>query len=1040
MRAKNALAWYIAAEVSAARGDTDVEYFLKNADAEALKLIQREQKLAVQRQQWVIPDIPPQPGLSNNAAVSVPLNMARVRLNRINQKAGDYLTSSQEWTQQATNAGWKKMQEFLASIKLSDMQSEVTLTGLPACSSSDPTILVSISWAGYFNGSSLSATLQLPQNLVRPTRLWERPSGSNAGWTPMDPNVTGLGTPPKQARNYAWQWRGGAIWMPGATATTDVRVEFSQAFSDFVSIGSTPWYLQQIPIARAEEALSWYICAEVAASVQGDPDIDPNSLIDPAKFIERAESEAKMLLSRDVQALEERGEWTVPDIPAQAASSAFDFAGTILNEARVRLNQLAKLAGDTLSPGKPFVQQYFNGAWRKLQGFLRTKDFSSLKQEVVIDAVPVVQDDPGNFVSLSWGGYWNGVSASPTPALPSDLIRPIRVWERPTFSSAAPTIIGQTMTGADSPVGSLTVSYAPQQGNSLIVGVSFRGGTITSVVANDGTELTQDSGVTFGTWGFPNTTGFYRYEGVPSGITSVAITVAYSGAPATWYLVAGAIEVQGSVTPDGVDNTGSYNSAGGLWKTGPVTTAGSIDLVLGIFSSEFNFTSPTAKSPYVLGALYDTSYQCGGFASLSTTSPGVYTPNGTNTSFSFGAAIAYKAASPGIFTPMEQSQTGLGSQPKQPRNFAWQWRANALWMLGSTAVMDIRVEYLRQLPDFVNTTVPWWQQQVPIAQVQDTLAWYICAEVAIARPDLNVDFDEMKQRAEDAATELCTNDAAAATGRGEWPVPNIPEAQGDTPYDVASVIMNAAQVRLNRVSQAAGDVIAFEKPFTQKYFNIGYRRLQEFLQNMGYLTLENRAIIQSIPPVVVSDPAILCYLSWSGYFDGLTLHPSITLPSDLIVPLECWERWSGQNARFRVMQNNIDGLGMESQYKVTQIGQWQWLADQILFPGSQQTEDMLIRYKKYLPDLVLQGSTPWYLQEVPIARCQDPLSLFICAEVARARPDLGLGYEELKLEAESKAKLIFNRDVAANQRVNVRRQPRSGRGMGGGRMGWCGYI
>lgn len=66
----------------------------------------------------------------------------------------------------------------------------------------------------------------------------------------------------------------------------------------------------------------------------------------------------------------------------------------------------------------------------------------------------------------------------------------------------------------------------------------------------------------------------------------------------------------------------------------------------------------------------------------------------------------------------------------------------------------------------------------------------------------------------------------------------------------------------------------------------------------------------------------------------------------------------------------------------------------------------------------------WYNQPVPILRCLDAFSLFVCAEFAPDAQTAEAYLEEAKLAVNR----MFNREVKANQRVNIRRQPRSGRG------------
>jgi hypothetical protein len=1035
MRAKEALAWFIASEVSSARGDVDVAQFDTKAEAEALKLVQREKMLSPQKSQWIFQSIPIPPGSTNYDPVLVAIQRAQVRLNVVNKMAGDYLTVSQEWTQQAAIGAWRKLQEALVGLKLSSMNTEAIVT-VPAAGTADPGIFVSLSWGGYNNGSTLNVGVSLPQNLVRPLRLWERQSGSNALWTPMECNLTGIGSQVKQSRNYEWQWRGNAIWMPGATVPMDIRIEYSQAFPDFEQEGSLPWYLVQIPISRAADALAWFLCAEVAASVQGNPDIDPQNTLTPELFGGRGAAAAQLLVSRDAQAAEERGEWPIPDLPPQSGATTYDYASTIMNAAQVRLNQASKVAGDVISRGKPFTNQFFNNAYRKMQDFLRSKDFSTLRDEAVISPLPPTSTvDTGALSSISWSGYNDGVNQYNSPSLPTNLIRPIRLWERQTTYSGPPLPVGPGA-GGDLYNNSttLTINYVPlAPGNTLIVpiylGGSFSAPTVVSVVANNGVALVQDSWVAVTTL---RSMGYYRYSNVPKGITSITITVSELCLGS-----AGIMEIGGNAVPDVMDLVGAQNNTS-AWNTAPFTTINGQDLIVGYVYSQYGFIGPIASLPYTTyGQFEDVAHDQSATFAYQTVSTGAgpVQPQGTQGTGWAALGASYKLSPPPAFSPMELSITGLGEQPKQTRNYSWQWRADKIWLPGSTVQMDLRIEYDKFLPDIVASgTQPWYLAQVPIARCLNSLAWYICSEVALARPDLQIDADDMISKGEVAATEILAADMKAAAGRGEWPIPDIPSSSGATPYDPASLILNIARSRLNRVSTVAGDVISVGKPFTQTYYNAAFRRLCEFLSNLGWLGFTKSVIIPAIPPTPVTDPAILCYLSWSGYFDGAVLHPTPALPQDLIIPLECWERWSFQNARFGLMQNSVDGAWMESQCKITQYLQWAWRTDAIYFPGSQQTEDMKIRYAAAPIDLVLNANTPWYLQPVPIVRCEDALSLFICAEVARARPDLGLDYLELTAEAEQKARLIYNRDTRAIQRVNMTRQPRSGRS--GSRMGW----
>ena len=92
-----------------------------------------------------------------------------------------------------------------------------------------------------------------------------------------------------------------------------------------------------------------------------------------------------------------------------------------------------------------------------------------------------------------------------------------------------------------------------------------------------------------------------------------------------------------------------------------------------------------------------------------------------------------------------------------------------------------------------------------------------------------------------------------------------------------------------------------------------------------------------------------------------------------------------------------------------------------------------MRYQKSLADFADGAEVQWFDQPVPILLCSDALAWFVVAECLSGRADPALT-SAANEAGEREARKIVNRDVRAKQRVNVRRQPRSG-GDGGG-CGW----
>lgn len=259
-------------------------------------------------------------------------------------------------------------------------------------------------------------------------------------------------------------------------------------------------------------------------------------------------------------------------------------------------------------------------------------------------------------------------------------------------------------------------------------------------------------------------------------------------------------------------------------------------------------------------------------------------------------------------------------------------------------------------------------------------------------------------------------------------MPPIPPTSAP-PYDTATDVLNAARARLNddikTLLPTGGKLLANNQVFSQQVFNTAWRKFQEALSNWGYSRLRRTAIIQALPQGGTLDPGIPAWLDWTGYYDGANFWPGQpAAPSDMILPIRIEERQTGTNATFCQMENVVEDL--PTWQKCNRNGFWHWEDDKIFMPGAQLSVDLRIRYNFFLPDIEDIGTDPWFSLPVPITHCTDSLSLYVCAELARARL-VELEAAPYYEEAEAMAKLLMNRDVQQKQRVNLRRQSRSGR-------------
>lgn len=122
------------------------------------------------------------------------------------------------------------------------------------------------------------------------------------------------------------------------------------------------------------------------------------------------------------------------------------------------------------------------------------------------------------------------------------------------------------------------------------------------------------------------------------------------------------------------------------------------------------------------------------------------------------------------FIPMDRVDNGLPAVPKGLRNKCWEWRNGAIYFPGSTAIVDLRVRYAASCADFVDAgTTPFASQNVPILRAVNPFAWFICAEAAKARGDLDAgDFEQKAQLSTKLMFDLDTTQGKSILNEAEY--------------------------------------------------------------------------------------------------------------------------------------------------------------------------------------------------------------------------------------------------------------------------------
>lgn len=242
---------------------------------------------------------------------------ARARLlDAIVSINGEIVTDTAPFTLPMINGAWRRLQENLADKGFSVLDNEVIFNSVAAWTSGDPAVFAHFDWSGYSNGNLTFNSPALPQDAICPIKLYERQSGTNGIFVEMDKMDDGLPTANTGASagardilNRVWEWRGNAVYLPGATTTTDIRMRYAAYLADFVAATTTPFVNQPVPIMRALNPFCWYLCAE-AARARGD--------LDAADFEVKGDAAADKLFNRNDGAPRPQGVLQPPVPPATA--------------------------------------------------------------------------------------------------------------------------------------------------------------------------------------------------------------------------------------------------------------------------------------------------------------------------------------------------------------------------------------------------------------------------------------------------------------------------------------------------------------------------------------------------------------------------------------------------------------------------------------------------------------------------------------------------------------------------------------------------
>lgn len=133
----------------------------------------------------------------------------------------------------------------------------------------DPAVQVYVGFDGYFDGTQINTQLALPSDIITIERVWERQTGTDDKFIPMEQVQFGLPSRLQTQRFRQWEWRQDKVWMLGSINTNDIRLRYwcslPQFFSPTLNLSAT-----FVPIIDCTDAVA-YKTAYKYATMLGMP-------------------------------------------------------------------------------------------------------------------------------------------------------------------------------------------------------------------------------------------------------------------------------------------------------------------------------------------------------------------------------------------------------------------------------------------------------------------------------------------------------------------------------------------------------------------------------------------------------------------------------------------------------------------------------------------------------------------------------------------------------------------------------------------------
>lgn len=214
-------------------------------------------------------------------------------------------------------------------------------------------------------------------------------------------------------------------------------------------------------------------------------------------------------------------------------------------------------------------------------------------------------------------------------------------------------------------------------------------------------------------------------------------------------------------------------------------------------------------------------------------------------------------------------------------------------------------------------------------------------------------------------------------------------------------------------------------PAMIRFLNAAVKELYRELRNIGDPTLiADNYVLLNLPVIngpegsATASPETQVSLGYTGFFDGTQMWPAYTLPTNMLMPIEVWQRQTGSNLPFtRVPQ--AQGA-ISSAIQGPYMGQWEWRGDAIWFNGATQACDLRIRYQQTFP-LPVGPNIDFSTTYIPVQDCVNVVAYKVASKFVM-RLNEPAAAQTFDAKAKEEMQQLRNEQVRRAQSIDYGRQ------------------